>query len=157
MEDARTARNNASESVKNASEVKQAVLKKRKPSYLQKADSRCGIKFYDDDVTCFGLRCKFCPSQTEAYACQLVDKDDGHLVFGIVAEFRVHLKSKTHKEKREVTMEHVNQQHQYRTPLLTVLHVMIPLCRQRKGEGGNEEDRIKRPGAFLHCTALHCT
>ena len=29
MEDALTARNNASESVKNASEVKQAVLKKR--------------------------------------------------------------------------------------------------------------------------------
>ena len=89
MEDALTARNNASESVKNASEVKQAVLKKRKPSYLQKADSRCGIKFYDDDVTCFGLRCKFCPSQTEAYACQHVDKHDGHLVFGSVAEISI--------------------------------------------------------------------
>ena len=37
MEDALTARNNANESVKNASEVKQAVLKKRKTSYLRKA------------------------------------------------------------------------------------------------------------------------
>ena len=99
MEDALTARNNASESVKNASEVKQAVLKKRKTSYLRKADQRCGIEFYDGGVTCFGLRCKFCPSQTEAYACQLVDKHDGHLVFGSVADFKVHLKSRTHKEK----------------------------------------------------------
>ena len=56
MEDALTARNSANESVKNASEVKQAVLKKRKTSYLRKADARCGIEFYDDGVTCFGLR-----------------------------------------------------------------------------------------------------
>ena len=59
MEDALPARNNANESVKNASEVKQAVLKKRKTSYLRKADPRCGIEFYDDGVTYFGLCCKF--------------------------------------------------------------------------------------------------
>ena len=99
MEDALTARNNANESVKNASEVKQALLKKRRRTSTKFRDKRCGIQFYEDDVTYYGLCCKFCPSHTEVYAGQLVDKDDGHLVFGSVAHFKVHLKSRTHKEK----------------------------------------------------------
>ena len=99
MEDALTARNNASESVKNASEVKQALLKKRRRTSTKFRDKRCGIQFYEDDVTYYGLRCKFCASHTEVYAGQLVGKDDGHLVFGSVAHFKVHLKSRTHKEK----------------------------------------------------------
>ena len=86
MEDALTARNNANESVKNVSEVKQALLKKRRRTSTKFRDKRCGIEFYEDDVTYYGLRCKFCCSQTEAYAGPLVDKDDGHLVFGSVSK-----------------------------------------------------------------------
>ena len=99
MEDALTARNNANESVKNVSEVKQALLKKRRRTSTKFRDKRCGIEFYEDDVTCYGLRCKFCCSQTEAYAGPLVDKDDGHLVFGSVSKLNEHLTTMTHKEK----------------------------------------------------------
>ena len=59
MKDAVTARNSANESVKNASEVKQALLKKREN--LHKIPrQKMWNSILRDDVTYYGLRCKFC-------------------------------------------------------------------------------------------------